>query len=185
MPRMRSLLLAAALASPLAACTPDDSRLAGGSVPIENFAKVADGVYRGAQPDAAGFRALAGMGVKTVVNLRSKHDDRKEAEPLGLHVVSIPISAGLRLDPPSEDAVNAFFGVVLDPARRPVFFHCAEGKDRTGTMCALYRIEVDGWTPERAHDEMVAFGWHDDVYRALGKFVLDYRPRGFAARAPR
>ena len=173
-----------ALAALHAACTPDNAKQADKTVPIANFAKVGDGVYRGAQPDAAGFRALADMGIKTIVNLRSKHDDWKEAEPFGIDVVTIPISAGLTLDPPSDDAVSAFFGVVLDPKRRPVFFHCAEGKDRTGTMCAIYRMEVDGWTPEHAHDEMVAFGWHDDVYRAVGKFVLDYHPRGFA-KTPR
>lgn len=174
-----------ALAASLAACTPDSSRLADKSVPIENFAKVEDGVYRGAQPNAAGFSALKDLGVKTIVSLRAKHDDRAEAAPLGIDVVSIPISAGLTLDPPSDADIRAFFDVVLDPARRPVFFHCAEGKDRTGTMCALYRMEIDGWTPERAHDEMVAFGWHDDIYKALGKFVLDYKPRGFATRLPR
>ena len=53
-------------------------------VPIDNFAKVSEGVYRGAQPDAAGFKALQAMGVKTIVNLRGKHDDRPEATPLGL-----------------------------------------------------------------------------------------------------
>jgi protein tyrosine/serine phosphatase len=179
-----ALLRCAALAAAVAACTPDNSRLADRSVPIENFAEVAEGVYRGAQPDSAGFRALADMGVKTVINLRANHDDRQEASRYDIEVVPIPMSAGLSLDPPTDEDVRKFFDVVLDPKRRPVFFHCAEGKDRTGTMCALYRMEVDGWTPERAHEEMEAFGWHDDIYRALGKFVLEYRPRGFA-QAPR
>ncbi len=174
-----------ALAALAAACTPDTSHLADTTVPIENFAKVEEGVYRGAQPDEAGFRALADMGVKTVINLRDKHDDRQGAFPHEIDVVTIPLSAGLSLDPPTDEEVQQFFHVVLDPARRPVFFHCAEGKDRTGTMCALYRIEVDGWTPERAQEEMVAFGWHDDLYKAIGKFVLAYRPRGFVAQAPK
>ena len=182
---IRAILPCVALALAAAACTPDNSHLADRTVPIENFAKVADGVYRGAQPDAAGFRALADMGVKTVINLRAKHDDREAAFGHDFELVAIPISAGLSLDPPTDDDVGAFFKVVLDPARRPVFFHCAEGKDRTGTMCALYRMEVDGWTPEKAHEEMVAFGWHDSVYKAIGEFVLGYRPRGFLAQSPR
>lgn len=182
---VRAILLSIALAFAAAACTPDSSHLADPTVPIENFAQVGDGVYRGAQPDAAGFRALADMGVKTVINLRAKHDDTEEASRHGIDVVTIPLSAGLSLDPPTDDDVSSFFKVVLDPARRPVFFHCAEGKDRTGTMCALYRMEVDGWTPEKAHEEMVAFGWHDSIYKAVGEFVLGYRPRGFLAQAPR
>lgn len=145
-------------------------------VPIDNFAKVSEGVYRGAQPDAAGFKALQAMGVKTIVNLRGKHDDRPEATPLGLAVVSIPMSSKLTIAPPNDEEIRKFLGTVLDPALRPVFVHCAQGKDRTGTMCALFRIEVDGWTPEKAHEEMVAFGWHDELYPALGSFVLGYKP---------
>ena len=78
-----------------------------------------------------------------------------------------------------------FFTTVLDPSKRPVFFHCAQGMDRTGTFCALYRIEIDGWTNERAHAEMREFGWHDELYRAIGRFVLAYRPQGFHAGTPR
>ncbi len=156
------------------------SKVAG--VPIENFAEVAPGVYRGAQPDSAGFQALKDLGVKTIVNLRSGHDDAPLAAPQGIDVVGIPMSAGMTCAPPSEDAVKAFFAVVADPARRPVFFHCAQGCDRTGTMCALFRIEVDGWTPERALEEMRAFGWHDGAYGALADFVRAYKPRGLAKR---
>jgi len=48
-------------------------------------------------------------------------------------------------------------------------------------MAALYRIEVDGWTPEQAIEEMDHFGFRD-WYRDLDRFVRDYRPRGFAKR---
>ena len=153
--------------------------------PVANFAKVADGVFRGAQPDAAGFRALKDRGIRTIVNLRAKHDDRPEAEALGMSVVTIPLSAKLAIDPPTEDEIRAFLVVVRDPARQPVFVHCAEGRDRTGVMCAVYRIEVDGWTPEKAYDEMRSFGWHDDLYVRLGEFVKGYRRRGIASPGPR
>ena len=67
---------------------------------------------------------------------------------------------------------------MLDPAKRPVFVHCALGSDRTGTMMALYRIEADGWTNDEAIREMERFGFHD-YYSDLRRFVRDYRPRGF------
>ena len=99
----------------------------------------------------------------------------------GKNVVSIPMHAFVDSDPPSDEDVRRFFAVVLDPGRRPVFVHCAQGKDRTGTMCALYRIEIQGWTNERALAEMRGFGFHE-IYGDLERFVRDYRPRGFAAR---
>jgi protein tyrosine/serine phosphatase len=150
----------------------------GESGPVANFAQVAPGIFRGAQPDPDGFRALKERGVKTIVNLRSKHDDRVDAEPLGMSVVTIPMSAKLKLDPPDDDEIRTFLAAVTDPARQPVFVHCAEGRDRTGVMCAVYRMEVEGWTPERALEEMRSFGWHDETYREIGAFVAGYAKKG-------
>jgi len=146
------------------------------AVPVRNFARVDDGLYRGAQPDAAGFRALSELGVRTVVNLRRSHDDVPEDLPPGMQVVAIPMHAFVDSDPPSDEDVRRFFDVVLDPARRPVFVHCAQGKDRTGTMCALYRMEVQGWSNEDALAEMQRMGFHDH-YSDLERFVREYRPR--------
>jgi len=154
------------------------------SLPVENAARMAEGIYRGAQPDEAGLRALRDLGVRTVVSFRSHHSGRKEAEALGLDVVEIPMEAALESEPPRDADVKRFFEVVLDPAKRPVFFHCAKGKDRTGTMAALYRIEVDGWSNEDAVAEMRHFGYHE-YYKDLVEFVRTYRPRGFRPAAPR
>jgi protein tyrosine phosphatase (PTP) superfamily phosphohydrolase (DUF442 family) len=148
----------------------------GSAVPIANFARVDAGYFRGAQPDQAGFRALRALGVRTVVNLREAHSDATRAAPEGIELVEIPLHAYLDSDPPTEDEVRAFFDVVLDPAKRPVFVHCAQGKDRTGTMSALYRMEVDGWSPDRAFAEMQSFGFHD-WYADLEAYVKGYTPR--------
>jgi protein tyrosine phosphatase (PTP) superfamily phosphohydrolase (DUF442 family) len=145
---------------------------------IENAARLCEGVCRGAQPDAAGFKALREAGFRTVVTFRTGHPEAKEAAAAGLETVEIPIHAKIESDPPSDEEVRRFFEVVLDPARRPVYFHCAYGKDRTGTMAAIYRIEVDGWTPEQAVAEMKHFGFRT-WYRDLESFVREYRPRGF------
>lgn len=173
-----AVLLAAACAGRVIVC-PGFEPVDPASVPIGNFGEVDEGVFRGAQPDEDGFRALASLGVRTVVNLRLHYDDDAEDVPEGIAVVAIPMHAFLDSDPPTDEDVRRFFDVVLDPARRPVFVHCAQGKDRTGTMCALYRMEVQGWTPELAYEEMREFGFHEH-YRDLRDYVLAYRPRGFA-----
>lgn len=142
---------------------------------LENLAQLAPGIYRGAQPDAEGLQSLRKLGVKTVINLRTLHSERREVDAAGMTPVEIPMAAdvfGSR--PPSQEDVRRFFEVVLDPAKRPVYFHCAHGKDRTGTMAALYRIGVDGWTPEEAIEEMRSFGYHE-IYRDLIDFVRAYR----------
>lgn len=148
----------------------------------ENLAMINPGLYRGAQPEADGYRSLAEMGIRTVVNLREFTCKREEVESAGMNYVRIPLRAGVfGSEPPDEEQLKLFFDTVLDPRNQPVFFHCLHGKDRTGTMAALYRIEIDGWTAEEAIEEMRHFGYHE-IYRDLIGFVRSYTPRGFRAR---
>jgi tyrosine-protein phosphatase SIW14 len=146
---------------------------------LDNFARVNSALYRGAQPTEEGFRQLKALGVRTVIDFRSYHTTKKQVEAAGLTAVEIPLKADLGSVPPDEEAIRKFFEVVLDPARQPVYIHCAFGKDRTGTMAAIYRLEVDGWTPDEAIEEMQAFGYHT-IYHELINFVHSYHARGYS-----
>src|SRR5215469_11503356 len=42
---------------------------------LSNFYEVSTNLYRGAQPSAQGMKELKGMGIRTVVDLRSFHSD--------------------------------------------------------------------------------------------------------------
>lgn len=148
---------------------------------LENCARVSPTLYRGAQPTEEGFRQLKAMGVRTVIGLRSNHSTKKEVEAAGMTSVEMPLKADLESVPPNEAEIRKFFDIVLDPDRQPCYFHCAFGKDRTGTMAAIYRMEVDGWTPEEALQEMDAFGYHT-YYKDFAQFIRDYRPRGYGKK---
>ena len=146
---------------------------------VENLARINATLYRGAQPDAKGFKVLKELGVKTVISFRSYHAEKKDVEAAGMTAVQIPVQADVfGSEPPTDEQLKAFFDLVLDPKNHPVYFHCAHGKDRTGTLGALWRIEVDGWTNAEAIEEMQAFGYHD-IYKDLIEFVKAYKPRGF------
>jgi tyrosine-protein phosphatase SIW14 len=136
---------------------------------LPNLHKVSDDLYRGAQPDAEGMRALDAMGVKTVVNLRSFHSDEELLEGTGLTCEQITMKAYY---PEYHEAVR-FLRIVTDPEARPVFVHCRHGADRTGAMCALYRIVVQAWPADDAVQEMVegGFGFHRVWRRTLEGFV--------------
>ena len=147
---------------------------------ILNVAKVREGLYRGGQPDGdEGYAWLKSLGIKTVISLRSWHEEQSAVEKHGMTGVRLAVQADVfGSEPPTREQVDEFFRIVLDPAQGPVYFHCKHGKDRTGTMAALYRIEVDGWTNEEAIEEMQEFGYHD-VFKDLIEFVRNYKPKGY------
>lgn len=126
---------------------------------VPKLHKVSDTVYRSAQPSAEGMKNLKAVGIETIVNLRSFHSDRDEIGGTGLAYEHIDMKAW---HPEEEEAVR-FLRIVTDPKRSPVLVHCQHGADRTGTMCALYRIAVQGWTKEEAIREMTqgGFGFHE------------------------
>jgi protein tyrosine phosphatase (PTP) superfamily phosphohydrolase (DUF442 family) len=125
---------------------------------VRNLHKISDSLYRSAQPSAAGIKNLKAMGIGTIVNLRSFHSDRDEIGDTGLIYEHITMKAW---HPEEEDAVK-FLQIVTNPKRGPVLVHCQHGADRTGTMCALYRVSVQGWSKEEALKEMMegGFGFH-------------------------
>lgn len=126
---------------------------------VPNLYKVSDSLYRSAQPTAQGMRNLKKMGVQTIVNLRSFHTDRDEIGKTGLACEHIHMKAWH----PEEEDIVRFLRIVTRPERSPILVHCQHGADRTGTMCAVYRIAIQGWTKEEAIKEMTegGFGFHE------------------------
>jgi tyrosine-protein phosphatase SIW14 len=135
---------------------------------LPNSYKVSDELYRGAQPTAAGMKQLEKLGVKTVVNLRALHSDRQEIKGTDLSYVHIGMTAWCI----SDNDVIRFLRVVTDPNRTPIFVHCQHGSDRTGTMCAIYRIVVQGWSKDEAIEEMTKGGFgFNRFWQNLTKFI--------------
>ena len=49
--------------------------------------------------------------------------------------------------------------IVTNTNNLPVFVHCQRGADRTGMVCAMYRVVVCGWTKDAAVQEMKEGGF--------------------------
>jgi protein tyrosine/serine phosphatase len=141
---------------------------------VPNLHKVSDSLYRSAQPSAEGIANLKTTGIGTVVNLRSFHSDRDEVANTGLAYEHIYMKTW---HPEEEDTVR-FLQIVTNPKRTPVLVHCQHGADRTGTMCALYRIAVQGWSKQEAIAEMMqgGFGFHgiwDNLIRWINALDIE------------
>ncbi|MCP4003538.1 MAG: dual specificity protein phosphatase family protein [bacterium] len=130
---------------------------------LYNFGEVHEGqIYRSGQPSPLFLRWLVSKrGVRTLINLRGRTPGFESAFAAhhGLRLYSFNLSASR---PPSQDDVERFLRIVRDPANHPLLVHCRNGVDRTGYMVGLVRTTDDGWTVERATNEMnryLQFSW--------------------------
>ena len=137
------------------------------NVGLPNLHRVNAGLYRSAQPSGEGFVLLdehvslasGDSPIRTIVSLRAFKDDSSlVAASSALRLVEISFKTW---HPEDEDVVK-FLRIATTPALQPVLVHCRHGSDRTGTMVAVYRIVVEGWTKAEATDEMIhgGFGFH-------------------------
>lgn len=135
---------------------------------VPNLHEVSAQLYRSAQPTAQGMRNLKQMGVATVVCLRSFHSDLDEIGETELELEQI----GLRPWHPGRKDIVRFLRIVTDPARTPVLVHCQFGADRTGTLCALYRVAVQDWPKDEAIREMTqgGYGYHK-AWRVFSSWI--------------
>jgi protein tyrosine/serine phosphatase len=141
-------------------------------------------LYRSGQLPLARLQHLVmNQRIRTVVCLREgdKLDDQAEEawiKARGLNFVRIPPrqwwpdSSG---QAPADESVAEFRKVMDDPAHYPVLVHCYAGIHRTGTMCAVFRMDYQGWTNEQAMAEMRTYGYtmlddHEDVLGYLSRY---------------
>lgn len=148
---------------------------------VSNFHKVNDNLYRGGQPTAEGFKALAHLGIKTIVDLRGTGDrslaEQKAVEAAGMKYVSVPFRG---MSAPTSEEVMKVLALIDDKATGPVFIHCRRGADRTGTVIACYRISHDHWDNDKALHEAKSCGM-SRLERAMQGYVRHYKPAAASA----
>ena len=128
---------------------------------LPNLHQVSPVLYRGARPTREGVAELARMGVKTIIDFQTSLDRpiaEDDVSGTGIELIHIGFNAWH----PEHNDVVRFLKLATDESKQPVFMHCRHGSDRTGMMCAIYRIVVEGWTKDQAIAEMTDgdFGFH-------------------------
>ncbi|MDA8137159.1 MAG: dual specificity protein phosphatase family protein [Desulfobacteraceae bacterium] len=141
---------------------------------LKNFYKVDDHLYRSAQPDDTGMKALEQRGIKSVLNLREFHSDKDEAEGTALKLIDVPMNAAKIKD---EDVITAL--KTIQSAQGPILVHCWHGSDRTGAVIAMYRIIIQGWSKQAAIDELVngGYGYHS-IYGNIVQYLENVNVTG-------
>ncbi|MFN4259405.1 MAG: dual specificity protein phosphatase family protein [Gemmataceae bacterium] len=167
---------------------------------VRNFRVVHAGVlYRSGQLPLPIFQEMArNYGIKTVITLRyvaqagQRPPDWEEEEYCrahGIRHVRLPARGWWSPDGtvPADENVQKFLTIMDDPAHHPVLVHCFAGKHRTGAMCAVYRMEYQGWSNADALREMQACGYENLEGEWDVKAYLEYylpRPLRRVAGSP-
>jgi tyrosine-protein phosphatase SIW14 len=155
-----------------------------------NFRVVEDGVlYRSAQLSPDGLdRVIHDYGIRTVISFRDTEEGKAVEPPdkweeafcakLGINYVRMPLRvwAEDRGVVPADENVRRFVEIMRDPKNHPVLAHCFRGVHRTGTYCAIYRIEFQGWSNADALAELKELGYEnldkeDDVRGYLERYT--------------
>jgi len=158
--------------------TPNNSE-----IKIKNFGQMDDRFYRGAQPKEEDYRALAALGIHTIIDLTDDPKDYEKpiTESLGMKYVHIPMIAKKY---PTEDVTAAFLKVVGDPNTGKFFLHCAGGRHRTGAMGAVYRYKFYDWNFDQVYQEMKKYDFYTSWgHGAFKDFVKDYYEQILSAKS--
>jgi len=144
------------------------------NIKIKNFGQMDEHFYRGAQPKPNDYKALAALGIKTIIDLRDDPTgyEKQDAEAAHIRYVNIPMDDKSE---PKEEQINAFFAVADDSASWPFYVHCAGGRHRTGLIGAVYRYNKYGWNYEQVYKEMKNYDFYSSWgHQPIKDFVYNY-----------
>lgn len=150
------------------------------SAQIENFHSISDEIDRSARPTAEQVDWVSQNGYTTILNLEAGNfsskpgyvkDEEKQAAKLGLkffHISMHPTQG------PSKEQIDAALEIMINPANQPILIHCHHGKDRTGMVAAAYRMKYQGWTYEKAVEEMNSYGFSSTWFSGWLEVLKEY-----------
>jgi hypothetical protein len=154
---------------------------------LAHFGKVDDGVYKGSRPRTdADYRLLQSRQVKYILDLQLlpllQRAEQTRAKRYGMEVIHARINASPV--PPSEKHIASILAILRDRRYRPIYFHCALGRDRTALVAALYKMYFLGMSQQDAWRYMQEAGFKEAWIRnGLKKYLLNH-PRAPVNFAP-
>jgi protein tyrosine phosphatase (PTP) superfamily phosphohydrolase (DUF442 family) len=148
------------------------------------FRVVTDRLFRSTEPpNLKAYKFYRQRGITTIIDLRAGESaiaEKAKAESLGFRYENIPLHFN---SSPREylEAERKFFSIIDDPSSGKVVVHCRHGKDRTGLMTALYRVERQGWTADEAIAEWKTLGGYESDWGLDIQFYFRARMKMFKA----
>ena len=136
---------------------------------IHNFFRATTNVFSGSQPEgAAGFAALAKLGVKTIISVDGAKPDVELAAKHGLRYIHLPVGYdGMPTNRVMELAKAAA------TVEGPIYVHCHHGKHRGPAAVSVICLANAGWSVAQAEAFMQKAGTgveYQGLYGAAREF---------------
>ena len=149
-------------------------------------------LYRSGMMTGVGLRrTLKALKIKTVINLmeespeaelpatffdRSKVSEKEICEEMGVNFrfMQVELINPRYLPEKRPKTMETFIEIMNNPDNYPVLIHCRAGLHRTGVLTAMYRMEFDGWSKEKAWKEMKAHGFGELNCYASNDYIDQY-----------
>jgi tyrosine-protein phosphatase SIW14 len=121
---------------------------------LKNFGVIKEGqVYRSAQP-TNNAHLQQPIAFKSILNLRE--EDEKDFGP-DIQIFNWPLNVFSYI---ATEEFDKILTLITQEMYQPLLIHCLQGHDRTGVICACYRMAIDSWTLEEAKEEMDTYGYN-------------------------
>lgn len=122
---------------------------------------------RGPRPE--NMDELKTMGIRQIINLEVGwfeafhglwEQEKHEAALAHIPYIHLPISDWMF--PTKKEFDSILFKMNIS---QKTYVHCLHGQDRTGLVCAAYRVKFMDWKIDDAINEMYSFGFHSFPYK--------------------
>jgi protein tyrosine/serine phosphatase len=138
---------------------------------LPNFHEIEEGLYRSGRPNKEALENLIrDYHLKTILSVEDSQStvdkESQWAKDLHLEFYNLPMSAS---KDPKDETVNEALSLMAREDLRPFLIHCKHGRDRTGMIVGLYRVENQNWKATDAHAEMLDLGF-DTIYYKLDNY---------------
>lgn len=145
---------------------------AGSSVQIPNLHHPQDNIFTSGQPTRQGFQQIAGLGVKTVINVLPEKECIPDEQKLVTANHMLYYAVPFELTGYNKETITRFANILAN-AEKPVLIHCSTG-NHVGGLWFAYRVMQEGVPMAQGLKEGRNIGMKSELEDSIFLWIISY-----------